>query len=62
MAIYENQCTKCNHQFETLTKKPTDEVDRCPQCGSIAKRLISPNTFQLKDGGCGWADEGYSNK
>ena len=62
MAIYENQCTKCNHKFETITKKPTNKKEKCPKCHSVAQRLISSNTFTLKDGGCGWADKGYSKK
>jgi putative FmdB family regulatory protein len=62
MAIYEYECEKCHHQFETITKKPTNKIEKCPKCGDASKRLISKSSFRLKDGGVGWADKGYSNK
>ena len=62
MALYEYKCEKCNHEFEVLTPKPTDKKERCPKCNAIAVRLISSGGFILKDGGCGWAESGYSKR
>jgi len=63
MAIYEYQCTKCHHQFENLTKKPTDKPATCPKCGEVAPKIVSKSTFILGENGkVGWADKGYSNK
>jgi len=62
MALYEYECKSCNHTFNVLTTAPTDQKEKCPKCKKLAKRLISPSTFRLKDGGVGWADKGYSNK
>jgi putative FmdB family regulatory protein len=62
MALYEYRCKKCNHEFEVLTTKPVDKKEKCPKCNSLAEKLISPSTFQLKDTGVGWADKGYSKK
>ena len=63
MALYEYECKKCGHQFEVLTKKPTDKMEKCPKCKSLADRLMSPNSFILGEKGkVTWANKGYSNK
>jgi putative FmdB family regulatory protein len=63
MAIYEYECKKCNHRFETLTKKPTNKPETCPECGDVAPKVVSKSTFILGDKGkVGWADKGYSTK
>ena len=63
MALYEYECKKCGHVFEVLTKKPTDKKEKCPKCNSLAKKLMSANSFILSEkGNVSWADKGYSNK
>lgn len=52
MPIYEYQCKKCEHQFETIQKFSEDPLKRCPECGKLSlKKLVSRAAFRLKGGG-----------
>ncbi len=52
MPIYEYQCKKCQHQFETIQKFSEEPLKRCPECGKLSlKKLVSRAAFRLKGGG-----------
>jgi len=53
-------CEYCIEPFEVLVLKKEDELNRCPKCESPLEKIISQNTFHLKDGGVGWESECYS--
>jgi len=52
MPIYEYQCQKCSHQFETIQKVSDPLLVVCPACGEeTLKKLVSKAAFRLKGGG-----------
>lgn len=52
MPIYEYQCQKCQHQFETIRKISDPPLLTCPTCGTDSlKKLVSKAAFRLKGGG-----------
>lgn len=49
MAVYENKCRACGHEFETQQSIKDTKRPRCPRCRSPRTvRLISKNSFALK--------------
>jgi putative FmdB family regulatory protein len=60
MPIYEYCCDKCGNEFEEWQKFSDPVVDKCPDCGGSARRLISQSTFVLK--GTGWYVTDYGKK
>lgn len=63
MAIYEFECSNCSTAYEALDllSKP-EALKPCPKCKTMNKKIMSTTTFVLKQGGCGWAKDGYSRK
>jgi putative FmdB family regulatory protein len=59
--IYEYECTECKKVFERWSNKTRemDWTEFCTHCGGIGHRIISPTSFVLKEGGVGWAKDGY---
>ena len=55
---YEYSCKRCALTFAASDKKLSDREAPCPSCNSMAPRIISRGSFQLK--GDGWAKDGYS--
>jgi putative FmdB family regulatory protein len=55
---YEYGCKRCSLVFVVNNKRPEDKECACPDCGNMARRLISRTSFSLK--GDGWAKDGYS--
>jgi putative FmdB family regulatory protein len=52
MPIYEYQCQKCQHQFETIRKISDPPLVTCPTCGDDSlRKLVSKAAFRLKGGG-----------
>ena len=51
MPLYEYKCSNCQHQFELLQSFSADKNQECPECGSVANRLLSLGSFILKGGG-----------
>ena len=52
MPIYEYQCEKCGHVFDTLQRISEDPLVDCPECNEPAlKKLVSAPSFRLKGGG-----------
>jgi putative FmdB family regulatory protein len=62
LPIYEFVCDKCGKKFERWSKQTRDMewTELCPDDGGTGKRIISPTSFALKDGGVGWAKDGYN--
>lgn len=60
MPIYENECTKCGHQSETLQKFSDPPLAECELCHGKLTKLISHSTFHLK--GSGWYVTDYASK
>jgi len=60
MPIYEYCCRNCGKEFEEWQKFSDPVIDKCPDCGGKARRLISQSTFHLK--GTGWYVTDYARK
>ena len=56
VSLYEYRCNECESIFEELVPSGTKEFP-CPECGRIARKIMSQCTFQLK--GKGWSRDGY---
>ena len=60
MPIYEYQCQRCEHRFETLQGIHAAPLETCPSCGEPALvKLISAAAFRLK--GSGWYETDFKN-
>lgn len=63
MAIYEFVCDECGKEYEFFDEKSDPDAKRpCPECRKMNKKIISAPNHILKDGGCGWAKDGYSRR
>ena len=63
MPIYEYQCEKCEHQFDTLQKLSEKPLKKCPECGKMSlTKLVSAAGFRLKGGGWYETDFKSGNK
>ena len=61
MPIYEYECTRCSHHFDSLQKISDTPLTECPACHKASlKRLVSPAGFQLK--GTGWYVTDFKDK
>ncbi len=49
LILYDWRCQSCNTKFEALEKMVTLERE-CPECGNVAKRLISAPRLDPKMG------------
>jgi putative FmdB family regulatory protein len=50
MPIYEYECNKCRKIIEKLEKMSNESCEKCcPVCSGNMKRIMSRNTFHLKD-------------
>jgi len=58
--LYEYQCEKCGHRFESIRKVSDPPPDGCPQCGGAVHKLQSAPAFQFK--GSGWYITDYARK
>lgn len=57
MPVYEFECPE-GTITEKLVRMDTKKI-KCPKCNQMAKKIISPCTFELKGGG--WYSDGYSS-
>ena len=60
MPIYEYKCRKCNHITEMWQKFSDPPIDQCEECGGKVKKIISQNTFHIKESG--WYVTDYASK
>lgn len=61
MPIYEYECKKCGHRFESLQKSSDEPLKICPSCEAESlTKLISSAGFQLK--GTGWYVTDFKDK
>ena len=61
MPIYEYVCETCGEKFErwSTQTRDMDWTELCPHDGGTGKRIMSAPVFVLKEGGVGWAKNGY---
>lgn len=59
MPLYNYFCEKCETDFEDIVRlAESEEPQRCPVCGEMAKKVFSPcKSFILK--GWGWSNDNY---
>ncbi|MCL4814717.1 MAG: zinc ribbon domain-containing protein, partial [Vicinamibacteraceae bacterium] len=60
MPLYEYQCDRCGHRFETIQKFSDPPVSACPSCGGSVRKLLSSPAIQFK--GSGWYITDYARK
>ena len=60
MPLYEYECEKCGHRFETIQKFSDPPLETCPKCGGHVHKLIAAPAFQFK--GSGWYITDYAKK
>lgn len=62
MPIYEYECEKCGHVFETIQKVDARPIRQCEreQCRGKVQRLVSSPAIQFK--GTGWYITDYARK
>lgn len=58
MPVYEFEC-QCGKVTEELVRMNTEQIE-CPKCHKMAKKIMSPCSFELKGGG--WYADGYASK
>ena len=59
MYQYECDCATWERQCKVADRDKI--VGRiCKHCESEIRRVVTSSTFILKEGGCGWANSGYS--
>jgi len=51
MPLYEYECEKCGHRFETLVSLDKANAQRCEDCGARCRRLLSPPAIIFKGSG-----------
>jgi len=60
MPLYEYACENCQKTFEVVQKFSDAPLEKCPECGSSVKKLMSLGGFDLK--GAGWFTTDYKKK
>ena len=59
MPLYEFECPKCGTTHSDIVHLGTD-TSTCPECGSVAEKVMSVPNFVLK--GNVWAKDNYGLK
>jgi len=54
MPVHEYECFTCGSRFKSRQNMPADVILKCPDCGGIARRLISGGAGSILKGG--WKD------
>jgi putative FmdB family regulatory protein len=58
MPLYEYKCSTCGYSFEVLQKVNEPRLKKCPRCGGLLKKVLSPPAIQFK--GSGWYVTDYA--
>lgn len=58
MPLYEYKCLTCGSSLEVLQKVNEPRLKKCPKCGGLLKKVLSPPTLQFK--GSGWYVTDYA--
>lgn len=58
MPLYEYKCLTCGSSFEVLQKVHEPRLKKCPKCGGLVKKVLSPPAIQFK--GSGWYITDYA--
>lgn len=60
MPLYEYKCLTCGSSLEVLQKVNEPQLKKCPKCGGLLKKVLSPSALQFK--GSGWYVTDYARK
>lgn len=58
MPLYEYKCLTCGTSLEVLQKVNEPRLKKCPKCGGLLKKVLSPPALQFK--GSGWYITDYA--
>ena len=58
MPLYEYKCSTCGSSLEVLQKVNEPRLEKCPKCGGLLRKVISPPALQFK--GSGWYITDYA--
>jgi putative FmdB family regulatory protein len=58
MPLYEYKCSTCGYSLEVLQKVNEPKLKKCPKCGGLLKKVLSPPAIQFK--GSGWYVTDYA--
>jgi putative FmdB family regulatory protein len=58
MPLYEYKCLACRSLLEVLQKVNDPRLKKCPKCGGLLKKVLSPPALQFK--GSGWYVTDYA--
>jgi putative FmdB family regulatory protein len=58
MPLYEYKCLTCGSSLEVLQKVNEPRLKKCPKCGGLLKKVLSPPALQFK--GSGWYITDYA--
>ncbi len=58
MPLYEYKCSTCGSSLEILQKVNEPRLEKCPKCGGLLKKVLSPPALQFK--GSGWYVTDYA--
>ncbi len=58
MPLYEYKCLSCGSSLEVLQKVNEPRLTKCPKCGGLLKKVLSPPALQFK--GSGWYVTDYA--
>jgi len=58
MPLYEYKCLTCGYSLEVIQKINEPRLKKCPKCGGLLKKILSPPALQFK--GSGWYITDYA--
>ena len=58
MPLYEYKCSTCGSLLEVLQKVNEPRLEKCPKCGGLLRKVLSPPALQFK--GSGWYITDYA--
>ncbi len=62
MPLYEYKCLTCDSSLEVLQKVSEPRLKKCPKCGGLLKKVLSPPNLQFKCSGCYVTDYAQNKK